>query len=448
MGLVFYAAPSRAAAPARKLEWKKAPDRVSADIDGVPLEEVLALVAEQTGWQVFVEPKSEHTTNVKFEDRSPSDALKLLLGDISFAVLPQTNGPNRLMVFRTKLNDATQLVGVKKDPKEDTSKPIPNELVVTLKAGAKIDELAKKLGALVVGRIEELNTYRLRFETAEAAEAARKLLAEEADVVSVDNNYNTQRPSVAEGVQLSSFPELNLTPSSPTDCSKVIIGLIDTDIPRNGNPLEAFLQPSINVAGGSTSHSPSSPPHGEAMYQTILSGYRYSNKNATTAPISILPVNVYGANAQASTFDVANGIYRAITAGAKIINLSLGSEGQSALLANIIRQGQSQDVLFIAAAGNQPTTTPVYPAALPEVIAVTASDRSGGIASYANRGDFVDVIAPGTSIFSDGSLRYLSTGTSVSTAYVSGLAAALSDPCKKSFGSVDTQIRQSLAVRR
>ena len=56
--------------------------------------------------------------------------------------------------------------------------------------------------------------------------------------------------------------------------------------------------------------------------------------------------------------------------------------------------------------------------------------------------------ATGTSIFSDGSLRYLSTGTSVSTAYVSGLAAALSDPCKKSFGSVDTQIRQSLAVRR
>jgi hypothetical protein len=318
--------------------------------------------------------------------------------------------------------------------------------VVTLKPGVKIDELAKKLGATVVGKIDDLNTYRLRFETAEAAEAARKLLSENPEVTSVDNNYNTQRPDVSQAVEMSSLPELNLTPSNPTDCSQVKIVLIDTNIPRNGNPLESFLQPSINVAGDPVTSA--TPPHGEAMYQTILRGYNYSNKGATTAPISIIPVDVYGPNSQASTFDVANGIYQGVKAGGKIVNLSLGSEGQSSLLASIIRQAQAQDVLFIAAAGNQPTTNPVYPAALPEVLAVTASDRSGGIASYANRGDFVDVIAPGTSIFSDGGSRYLSTGTSVSTAYVSGLAAAMADPCKKTYGSVDAQIRQNLAIKK
>ncbi|MBI1840585.1 MAG: S8 family serine peptidase, partial [Verrucomicrobia bacterium] len=156
----------------------------------------------------------------------------------------------------------------------------------------------------------------------------------------------------------------------------------------------------------------------------------------------------YGPNAQANTFDVALGVYKAIGSGAKIINMSLGSDAPSPLLDEVIRQGKAQDVMFVAAAGNKPTTTATYPAADPDVLAVTASDRSGNLASYANRGDFVDVVAPGSTVFPFNGQYYLSSGTSVATAYVSGLAGAMADPCKKTYASVESQIRQNLAVKK
>ena len=39
-------------------------------------------------------------------------------------------------------------------------------------------------------------------------------------------------------------------------------------------------------------------------------------------------------------------------------------------------------------------------------------------------------------------------GTSVATAYVSGLAAAMADPCNKAYSAVDAQIRKDLSVKR
>ena len=159
-------------------------------------------------------------------------------------------------------------------------------------------------------------------------------------------------------------------------------------------------------------------------------------------------MDVFGGNAQASTFDIATGVYRAVNAGAKIINMSLGSYGSNAMLADIIAKAHAQDVVFIAAAGNEPVTAPTFPAAYSSVIAVTAGDGAGRIANYANRGEFVDVIAPGSSVFEYGGQRYLSTGTSIATAYVSGLAAALADPCNKSYASVEAAIRQNMAVRK
>src|SRR5258706_12709522 len=77
---------------------------------------------------------------------------------------------------------------------------------------------------------------------------------------------------------------------------------------------------------------------------------------------------------------------------------------------------------MFAAAGNEPVTTPFYPAAYPGVRAVTAIDN-GQLAPYASRGSFVSLGAPGSSIVPFGNMAYGVQGTSVSSAYTSGLAA-------------------------
>ena len=56
-----------------------------------------------------------------------------------------------------------------------------------------------------------------------------------------------------------------------------------------------------------------------------------------------------------------------------------------------------------------------------EVLAITAGNASGQIDSYANRGSFIDVIAPGTSYISLNGQTWMMQGTSVSTAYITGL---------------------------
>jgi subtilisin family serine protease len=160
-----------------------------------------------------------------------------------------------------------------------------------------------------------------------------------------------------------------------------------------------------------------------------------------------LPVDVYGNGSSTTTFDVAKGIYAAINAGAMIINLSLGSEGDSQFLHKMIQSGHEQGVLFFAAAGNEPVTTPTYPAAYPEVVAVTAGDKKGNVASYANHGDFVDVIAPGSSIVAFKNRVFLVMGTSASTAYSSGMAAGLADATKKPLSQVESTIRGTLGVK-
>jgi subtilisin family serine protease len=105
-----------------------------------------------------------------------------------------------------------------------------------------------------------------------------------------------------------------------------------------------------------------------------------------------------------------------------VINLSLGSEADTPFLREVVRSASQANVLLISAAGNIPVTTPFYPAAYPEVRAVTAIEQ-GQIAPYASRGNFVSLGGPSMNFIEFGSQSYNVQGTSVSSAYVSGAAA-------------------------
>jgi thermitase len=111
-------------------------------------------------------------------------------------------------------------------------------------------------------------------------------------------------------------------------------------------------------------------------------------------------------------------------------------------LAGLIQSSHQQGVLFFGAAGNSPTTAPTYPAAYPGVMAVTAVDRQGNLAPYANRGSFVDVAAPGASVVYYNGQSFFISGTSASTAFVSGSAAGI-----KAGGAAPAQVEAQLRER-
>ncbi len=185
--------------------------------------------------------------------------------------------------------------------------------------------------------------------------------------------------------------------------------------------------------------------HGTSMANGVGQGLSTA-LNGTSTTVRILPVDVYGPNANATTFDVAHGIVLAIQNGATIVNLSLGSEGDSALLRTVIQNGSKNGVVFVGAAGNEPVATPFYPAAYEPVIAVTAGDRRGNIASYANHGDFVDVIAPGANVVQFNGSSYFVSGTSTSAAYVSGMVAGMASQNSLSVFDAARQVKSAFSV--
>ncbi|MFA6546583.1 MAG: S8 family serine peptidase [Limisphaerales bacterium] len=426
------------------LVWRPGHERVDADLDGWALPRLLERIADATGWQVFVEPdtKLKQPASVKFSNLPVGEALGRLLGELSFAVLPQTNAPAKLFVFRTSISDATQPVKRRESARAGR---IADEVVLLRKPGSKADAgaLAKRLGAKITGQVDAFGAYRLKFADAEAARQALAALDGNADF-NVDFNYAMPRPVMAEPLAASSALPLTLKPDASAPAGQLIVGLIDTPVQKNSLYSEFLLQ-GISVAGEVTPGD-SGPTHGPSMFQTLMRGLANTQDKDATSAVRVLPVDVYGNAESTSTFNVARGIVEALNAGATVVNLSLAGAGDSELLHNVITQGAARGVLFIAAAGNEPTTVLNYPAAYPEVLAVTAGARDGQLASYANRGDFVDVAAPGSSIVYFGGRAYLVSGTSASTAFVSGLAAGMKSATGASADAIIKQLKEVLAV--
>jgi hypothetical protein len=155
---------------------------------------------------------------------------------------------------------------------------------------------------------------------------------------------------------------------------------------------------------------------------------------ASTA--KILPVRVLNDQGSGYLSDVAAGIAYAADR-AQVLNLSLGGVNTTQTLQDAINYAvNTKGRLVIAAAGNcggsnylangcQYQNQTVYPASYSNVMAVAATTSSDTRASFSNVGSYVDIAAPGTSIFNtDMGNAYISlSGTSQATPHVAGLAA-------------------------
>lgn len=136
-----------------------------------------------------------------------------------------------------------------------------------------------------------------------------------------------------------------------------------------------------------------------------------------------------GQGARLESSDIAAGILAAARAGRGVINLSLGGE-RDLPIELALSEAVAAGSLVVAASGNdgERGSTIGYPAALPHVTTVAATDRSGGVASFSSRSPYVDIAAPGDGILVASALGKdwrPSSGTSFSAPLVAGAAAWL-----------------------
>jgi hypothetical protein len=168
--------------------------------------------------------------------------------------------------------------------------------------------------------------------------------------------------------------------------------------------------------------------HGSHVAGIIAAVANNAIGGSGVAPQSrILPIRVLDAQGSGDSKDVSKAVRYAVDSGTKVINLSLGGATESTSLTAAIQYAVDRNVLVVAAAGNGAADSPPkWPAASDLALAVTAVDRNNSVTSFDQRGDYIDLAAPGASILSTASNDYkIQSGTSMAAAFVTGAAALL-----------------------
>jgi subtilisin family serine protease len=156
------------------------------------------------------------------------------------------------------------------------------------------------------------------------------------------------------------------------------------------------------------------------------SGYNRTGVAGVCWYCRILPVKVLDAHGNGGYDKIAEGIRYAADQGATVISLSLGGADDSTLLRDAVTYADAKGSLVVAAAGNQGSAQPHYPAAIPSVLSVGGVDERDRRYSWSNHGGWVAVTAPGCNIAQqpDGTIGQY-CGTSSATPFVAGVAGLL-----------------------
>ncbi len=144
--------------------------------------------------------------------------------------------------------------------------------------------------------------------------------------------------------------------------------------------------------------------------------------------VKVMPVKIANSNSS-DDLTLAAGITYAVDKGADVINVSFAGTETSMTLESAVADALARGVVVVAAAGNSSAWSVGYPAGIPGVIAVGATDTANNRASFSNQGSALDLVAPGVKILSYSAGGPTSfavwSGTSFSAPLVAGVAALL-----------------------
>jgi subtilisin family serine protease len=227
----------------------------------------------------------------------------------------------------------------------------------------------------------------------------------------------------------------------------VVIAVLDTGVDFGHPDLKGSSVPGYDLVNND-SNPADDHGHGTAAAGVIASR---TNNNAGLAGIcwtcSLMSVKVLDAGGAGTTSTIARGIVWAADHGARVINLSLGGPGTTRTLSDAVDYAVGKGVLLVAAAGNEGTTTPFYPAAYPDVVGVAATTSSDGRYDWSNHGSWVQVAAPGCNVAPILGGKYGTfCGTSSATPVVAGLAGlALSAKPSATAGEVEQALNKTVS---
>lgn len=203
----------------------------------------------------------------------------------------------------------------------------------------------------------------------------------------------------------------------------IVIAVIDSGIDTTHPDLAGTVTASYDALG-----KPELPhQHGTAIAGAIAAHARLLGAAPAAKILAIHAFSAEAASAKATTMAILKGLDYAVRQRARVINMSFAGPSD-VKLSRALASAKGKGVVLVAASGNfGPDAPPQYPAADPNVIAVSATDADDKLFSAANIGPHIAVTAPGVDILlpSPGNEYRVISGTSFAAAYVSGVAALM-----------------------
>jgi len=342
------------------------------------------------------------------------------------------------------------------------SYPEDEEIIrfVSSMSRAEQEEELRRNGYEILDTIEILNAHLVRRTPNTRVQVATDM----SGVLSMERNYDVQLAEIKipndryyPGYQAWHYEQIRLPQAwaVTTGDKSIRVAVVDTGISTEHPDLIANVNLELGanfVPGDDVDYIEDHHGHGSHVSGTI--GAVTNNETGMAGvmwEVEIIPVRVFDASGRGSTWTVVNGLLYAagllddqedkpsIGRPADIVNMSLGGPG-SEFQYDAVQRAVANDVILIAATGNDERNLISYPAQYDEVIAVGATAYNWGdvpeLAYYSNTGMGIDVVAPGGGgiqgvpygyVWStgDGGSYYGSGGTSMATPHVSGVVGLM-----------------------
>jgi hypothetical protein len=180
-----------------------------------------------------------------------------------------------------------------------------------------------------------------------------------------------------------------------TGSNSVVIAIIDTGIDETHPDLAGKIVAGYDYVDGDSN------PHDTNGHGTHVAGISAAATNnsigvaGTSWQSPVMALRVLGTTGSGTSSAIVNGINFAYQNGAKVLNMSLGGSSYSQTMQDAVNAAHGAGKLVVAAMGNNNSSTPAYPAAYTNVMAVSATGPTDTKASYSNYGSHCDISAPG-----------------------------------------------------
>lgn len=292
---------------------------------------------------------------------------------------------------------------------------------------AELGELFANVGVSPVGEVEEIQLVVLEVPDGRLDEAA-EALAESELIESIHKNYvlaAQETPDDPLYAQQWYLPQVHA--DAAWDAAKggedVVVAVVDTGVEMDHPELAERITDGWNIYDGNDAYD-DAVGHGTGV-AGILAAQTDNQVGiaGVTWSCPLLAVRVTDDEGLTTSRHVAAGILWAASNGAKVVNVSFAPLWANAVVRSAVRQVYHQGVLVVISAGNAGGTT--RSRGYEEAVFVGAVDSRNALASFSDKGPFVDLVAPGVGVHTTtiGGSYATPSGTSFSAPIVAGAAA-------------------------